>query len=136
MQPLTTGLYAALHACMFVWLSLRTVVQRRRLRVSLGDAGHNSLQRAVRTHANFAEYVPLGLLLMLMTEQRGAPVWALHAMGGALMLARGLHAYGLNSPQIKAPFRPAGVAITLTVLLSASAFLFINYLSTCCHFLR
>jgi uncharacterized protein len=130
MQPLTTGLYAALHVCLFVWLSLHTVLQRRRLRVSLGDAGHDALQRAVRSHANFAEYVPLGLLLMVMTELCGAPKWMLHAMGNALLLARCLHAYGLNNQHVKATFRSAGLAITLTVLLSASSFLLIKYLTT------
>jgi uncharacterized protein len=128
MRALSTAWYAALHGGLYVWLSLRIVVQRRRLRVSLGDAGHHTLQRAIRAHANFAEYVPLALLLMLMTELRGAPAWLLHSMGSALLLARCSHAYGLSSASTQAPFRSAGMAVTLTVLLCAGGYLVFDYL--------
>jgi uncharacterized membrane protein YecN with MAPEG domain len=130
MQSLTTGWYAALATAMYAGLSLHTVALRRHLRVSLGDAGHEALQRAVRIHANFAEYVPLALLLILMAELCDAPTWLLHAMGGTLLIARCLHAYGLSSQRIKAPFRPAGLTLTLTVMLTASGFLCIKNLST------
>jgi uncharacterized protein len=125
---LYTSLYAALLACGFVWLSLRTVVLRRKLRVKLGDGGHDALQRAMRTHANFAEYVPLCLLCIYFCELRGAPAWMLHTLGATLLLARLSHAYGISSQYVKAPFRPAGLALTLTVMLSATAYLFIDYM--------
>ncbi len=125
---LITGFYAALHGWIFIGLSLRTVILRRSLHVPLGDAGHETLLRAMRIHANFAEYVPLSLLLIYFAEQRSAPVWMLHALGSALLIARVLHAYGLSSASIKTPFRPAGLALTLTVMLTASSFLFISTL--------
>jgi uncharacterized protein len=128
MEALSTAWYAALHGGLFVCLSVRIVMQRRRLRVSMGDAGHPTLQRAVRAHANFAEYVPLALLLLLMTELRGAPAWLLHSMGSTLLLARFAHAYGLSSASTQAPFRSAGMAVTLTVLLIAGGYLVFDYL--------
>jgi uncharacterized protein len=121
-----TSVYAALLACGYVWLSLRTVVLRRKLRVGLGDGGHEALQRAMRAHANFAEYVPLCLLCMYFCELSGAPAWMLHALGTTLVLARLLHARGISSPQMKGPFRPVGMALTLTVMLCATTYLLMN----------
>ncbi|MEN9842262.1 MAG: hypothetical protein RLZZ612_91 [Pseudomonadota bacterium] len=37
-------------------------------RVAVGDGGHPELLRAMRVHANFAEYVPLSLGLILVTS--------------------------------------------------------------------
>jgi uncharacterized protein len=127
MQNLNTSLYAVLLTCGFSWLSLRTVVLRRKLRIALGDGGHDALQRAMRAHANFAEYVPLSLLCIYFCELHAAPGWMLHALGTTLVLARLLHAYGISSHQVKFPFRPAGLALTLTVLLIANAYLLIDY---------
>jgi uncharacterized membrane protein YecN with MAPEG domain len=73
MKPIPTILpaYAAILAIFFVVLSIRTIRQRRKLKIGLGDAGNNDMQRAVRVHANFAEYVPLGLLMIYLVEQSG-----------------------------------------------------------------
>ena len=56
--------YAALLALLFVALSWRTIGLRRRYCVAVGDGGQPELLRAMRVHANFAEYVPLALLLI------------------------------------------------------------------------
>ena len=59
-----TPLYAALLGLIFVALSIRTIRLRRRYGVGVGDGNNTELQRAARVHANFAEYVPLALLLI------------------------------------------------------------------------
>lgn len=61
-------LYAALLALLFVALSIRTLLMRRRLGIAIGDAGNESMLRAMRVHSNFAEYVPLSLLLIYFVE--------------------------------------------------------------------
>jgi uncharacterized membrane protein YecN with MAPEG domain len=61
-------LYAGLLALWLVVLSLRVIQARRAARVSLGDGGNRALQRAIRGQANFAEYVPIALLLLLILE--------------------------------------------------------------------
>lgn len=48
--------YAAVLGLLFAALSVRTLLLRRRLRVALGDGGDERLLRAMRVHANFAEY--------------------------------------------------------------------------------
>src|SRR5690606_12493193 len=66
-------IYAALLSLFFAFLTFRTIRLRQRYRVSLGHGKNLLLMRAIRVHGNFAEYVPLGLLLMAASEQLGAP---------------------------------------------------------------
>ncbi len=59
---------------------------------------------AIRAHGNFAEYVPLTLLLMALCELAGVGALWLH-LGGVLLLAgRILHAIGIQIP--RAPNKP------------------------------
>ena len=67
-----TPLYAGLLALLFVALSARVIVQRRRAHVSVGDGNDQSLRQKMRVHANFAEYTPIGLVLLGLTELQGA----------------------------------------------------------------
>ncbi len=115
-----TSLYAALLALIYVALSARVIRQRRAARVSLGSGGDAGLERVARVHANFAEYVPLALLLLLLTELSGLPRWLLHAAGAALVAARLAHVVGLSSPHGYGRFRVGGTAATLTVLILLS----------------
>ena len=63
-----TPVYAAVLALLFLLLSAYAIVLRRRHAVALGDGDVGALQAAIRSHANFAEYVPLALLLMFFLE--------------------------------------------------------------------
>jgi uncharacterized protein len=128
LPPLISGLYAAGLGVVFVLLSLRTLRLRRKLRIGLGDAGHPQMQRAIRVHANFAEYVPLCLGLMCLAEVQAAPAWLLHSLGMALVFARLIHARGVSQVQEQTKFRVIGVALTLSILLIASSYLIFNHL--------
>jgi len=50
------SIYAALLALFYVALSVRTLSMRRQLKIGIGDGGNNTMTRAMRVHANFAEY--------------------------------------------------------------------------------
>nr|WP_265324035.1 MAPEG family protein [Aeromonas veronii] len=50
--------YAALLALLFVLLSIRTIRTRHSRKVALGHGDDPAMLRAMRVHANFAEYVP------------------------------------------------------------------------------
>lgn len=113
--------YAALLACLFIALSWRTIQLRRKLRVAVGDGGHPELLRAMRVHANFAEYVPLSLLLILMVEIGGSPAWLVHGLGLALVLARAAHAWGVSQTKENFRFRITGMLTTFGVLGVAAA---------------
>ena len=56
--------FAAILAILYIQLSFRVIKLRRAKRISLGDGGDKSLQAAIRTHANFIEYVPFSLILL------------------------------------------------------------------------
>lgn len=115
-----TPLYAAVLVLWFLILSLRVVQNRKSAKVSLGDGGNPLLQRAIRGHANFAEYVPLALLLLLILELSHFSIYLLHAIGIALVIARLLHGYALA---FRAEFRFGrywGAVLTFLVLIVES----------------
>ncbi len=113
--------YAALLALLFVALSWRTIKLRRHYRVAVGDGGHPELLRAMRVHANFAEYVPLALVLIALVEIGGSPAWLVHALGLALLLARCSHAWGVSHAKENFRFRISGMMTTFGVLGVAAA---------------
>lgn len=113
-------LYAAFLAVLYVALSIRTIILRDRLHVALGDGGHTQLQRAVRVHANFAEYVPLALLLIAFAEMAGAHAMLIHILAAALCVGRCLHAYGVSQVKETLALRVAGMILTFSVLLIAA----------------
>jgi uncharacterized protein len=116
----TTALYAGLLSLMYGALAVRVVRLRLQLNVRLSDAGDVQLQRAVRTHAHFAEYVPLLLLLMLLLEVNGTPAIGLHAFGGLLLVSRVLHAVGVSAETENVRWRMASMVCTFTLLSGAA----------------
>lgn len=109
-------LYAALLALFFIFLSARTIGVRRKVQVTLGPGDNPEMLRAMRVHANFAEYVPLALILIYLVEAQGTAAWLVHALGAALLLGRCLHAYGVSQVQETFAFRVSGMVLTFTVL--------------------
>lgn len=115
-----TPIYAALCALFFVYLSFRVIGQRRNTKTSLGDGGHDSLQQAIRVHGNFAEYVPMTIVLMALAELQSAPALALHAVGIALIVGRLLHAYAIPSANGRFQFRVSGMILTFLALAAGA----------------
>jgi len=111
-----TALYAGLLALLLLALAARIVLLRRRLRVGIGTGGHPELARATRVHANFAEHVPLALLVLLLLEQWAGAIW-LHGYGTALLASRLLHAWGLSRHAGGSFGRVYGTLITWVLLL-------------------
>ena len=119
----TVSLYAALLALLFVALSVRTLRLRRRLRIAIGDAGSTEMLRAMRVHSNFAEYVPLSLLLIYFAEVSGAPTFLVHALGLCLLAGRLSHAFGVSQLREDFKVRVFGMAMTFTVLGVSAGYL-------------
>jgi uncharacterized protein len=113
-------IYAALLAFVFVALSLRTIRLRHRLRVGVGDGGDPRLQRACRAHANFAEYVPLALLLFAFVEAAGASAVFVHGLCVCLLLGRLSHALGVSRVVEPLGLRVAGMVLTFSALVAAA----------------
>ena len=117
-----TPIYAGLLTIVFVTLSFRVIGARRGAMVPLGDGGHRLLLRRQRVHANFAEYVPLALVLMILAELQGAPRLVLHGLGLALLAGRILHAVGVGREPEPPRFRVVGMGLTFAVLLIGASF--------------
>lgn len=118
--------YAALLAVLFVYLSIRVIRMRRTARVAIGAKGHPGLERAMRVQANFAEYVPFTLVLLVMLELNGLTPSILHGLGAVLLAGRGLHAYGVSHEPENLRFRVTGMALTFTIILVAALLLLLG----------
>jgi uncharacterized membrane protein YecN with MAPEG domain len=113
-------LYAALLALLFVALSIRALRMRRTLRIAVGDSGNQAMLRAMRAHSNFAEYVPLSLILFFFVEESGATAALVHLLCASLLAGRAIHAFGVSQVKERYAFRVAGMALTLTPLIVAA----------------
>lgn len=112
-----TALYAGLLTPILVFLAVRVIRQRRVARVAIGHGDDALLLRRMRVHANFAEHVPLALVLIGLAESLKVMPLILHLMGLALLVARILHAYGVSQPRENFRFRVIGTSTTFSVLL-------------------
>lgn len=108
--------YASLLAALYIFLSLRVIRMRRRERVAVGDGNNLRLRRAIRVHANFAEYVPLALILVAFVEMQRSTALLVHALCLSLVIGRVIHAYGVSQEKEDYRLRVAGMALTFTTI--------------------
>jgi uncharacterized membrane protein YecN with MAPEG domain len=101
----------------YVALSVRTIVGRGKYKVSLGSGESDDMLRRVRTHANFAEYIPLLLIVMGLLEFKDVSQIFLVLFGLSLVVGRGLHFYGLYSARTPLWPRVLGMHLTLWPLI-------------------
>ena len=108
--------YAAILGLLFIFLSIRVIKTRRKERVAIGDGGNPRMQRAIAVHNNFAQYVPLALLLLAFLEMQQGPTVPIQILCAALLISRLLHAYGVSQMQENFRFRVVGVLTTFGVI--------------------
>jgi uncharacterized protein len=119
-MPFTiTLLIAAALAIVNLWLAARIVRLRFRDRVLTGHGDLPLLETRMRAQANFAEYVPIALILMALIEWRTGPNLLLWIIGAALVIGRLVHPLGMDARTVHA-LRGVGIALTwLTTLALA-----------------
>ncbi len=110
-----TSIYAGLCGLLMAWLALQTIKARRANKVKLGDGGNFELQSAIRAHGNFAEYMPISLILLFLLEYNGAPALVIHVIGIAFLAGRWIHAQGLLKDNLRK--RVMGMGYTLNILI-------------------
>jgi uncharacterized membrane protein YecN with MAPEG domain len=115
-----TVLYAGLNGLLLLVLVVGVMRQRLRTGVQFGAGGSEELERAQRCLGNWAEYVPLALILMGLLEAQRTSAYLLHALGIAITVGRVLHAWGLSRNSGRSFGRSAGMVLTWAVLLVAS----------------
>jgi uncharacterized membrane protein YecN with MAPEG domain len=110
----TAALYAGVNILILLVLAVLVIMGRRRHKIVLGDGGNTAFTRAVRAHANAAEYIPAALvgLVTLALFDPATPVWLIHAAGLSLTIGRLLHAFGLHAGALNLG-RVLGVSLTL-----------------------
>ena len=115
-----TPLYAAIAAILFAVLSFRTLIMRQKLGVAVGHSGDAGLERAIRAHGNFAEYVPLTLLVIFFLESQGAGAFIIHTLCSCLLVGRVFHAISVSRLNEPIFLRSIGMGLTFTALIAAS----------------
>ena len=115
---LMTSIIAAILTMIFVKLSFAVIGLRRKNKVGLGSGGYDDLERAIRAQGNFAEYVPIGLILIACLELNGAPSWLVILPGIALIIGRLIHAKGINEPPPNFSSRVLGMKFTFGTLIT------------------
>lgn len=96
MSVYISAFYASLLAIFYVYLSFLVINERRKAGVGIGTGNEPALERSIRVHANFIEYVPLSLILLLCLENLASVPWIVHAGGIMLFVSRLAHAAGLR----------------------------------------
>ena len=91
-----TLLYGGLAGLLVTLLGVNVSRLRGLHRVGVGMPVPPEMARPWRAHGNAVEWVPLGLVLLLLLELTGRVGRVpLHVLGGTFLLARVLHAGGL-----------------------------------------
>lgn len=114
-----TSTYAGLFALLFVALSFQVINCRRRGLADTNNPEHWRLQRSIRGHGNFAEYVPLIVLLMALGEFGNASPLSIHFIGIVLLAGRVCHGIAFSTEKGIFQFRTIGTVLTMIALISA-----------------
>ena len=97
--PITLTIAGAA-AILTIWLSrARLAGCGGQFKIGVGDGGNEGLLRRMRAHGNFVENdADLVLILLGLIELAGGDVWILWAAAILFILARILHAFGMDRP--------------------------------------
>lgn len=111
-----TGLYAGILALIYIILSFNVIMKRREFKIGMGDGDNKILKKAIRAHGNFAEFIPMILIMMILVEYTLANALMMHIIGISLIIARILQAKGLLKTEIASFERVAGTLMTFTIM--------------------
>jgi len=125
---IVTPMFAALFGVLYVLLAFNVVRLRIGGQIAYGDGDNRDLMIAIRTHANFAEYLPFTLLLLWFVESMTFSITLVFWLGTILLIGRVLHVLGMAYPKSLMICRKIGVVVTLSVILVASTRLLFHYL--------
>ncbi len=108
------------------WVSTVEQMSQKLAATKASDEG--VLQRKVRAHGNFTEYVPIGLLFIVALELMHSPTWLVWLLGGTLTVARIVYSYGVITTYGPSVGRAIGFFLTWFVyILGASACVYYGF---------
>ena len=120
-----TPLFAAIFALAYLYLTTAVIKLRMSGKVAIGVENNDSsinedLQKAVRIHANFIEYVPIALILFWFLENITYSPNTVFWLGCILLIARLAHVIGMQNHSKYLFLRKWGVIVTLAVIAFSS----------------
>jgi uncharacterized membrane protein YecN with MAPEG domain len=124
MIPSVTLLYAGLCGLLVTLLGMYVSAQRSKHKAATGQLPE-AIIRPVRAHGNATEWIPTGLLLLLLLELSHIGNVSLHVLGGGFLLGRLIHAFGMLN---KSPIGVVGAGINYLLMLVMSVW------AVCQHF--
>lgn len=113
-----TALYGALLGLIGVILAGMVGRARSAAKISLGEGSDPRLLEAIRRHMNFVENVPLALILLAAVEINGGGRTWVHVLGGALLVARIIHPFGISVDKANTWQRGAGAGLTFLMMIA------------------
>jgi uncharacterized membrane protein YecN with MAPEG domain len=113
-----TPIYGSLLALIVVLLAYRVTTFRQKEKIGLGDEDcSNAMKCAIRAHGNAVENIPIGIILLLISELNYLTPWMLHLFGLVLILSRLSHAWGMSNNGGASKARIYGTLFTWLVLI-------------------
>ena len=118
MADMHISLFSAGIAALIVgWLGWRCGSVRMSDKILHGDGGNALLARRMRAQANFTEYTPIALILIVLLDLMDVNPLILGLSALAFMLGRVLHAIGMDADDTHWA-RATGMALTFPLLLA------------------
>lgn len=112
--------YFVLLVLIYIGLSAHVILQRRKFRVSLGTGQSPALEKAVRIHGNFAEYVPMMMVMLVVLEINRLSAVLLNVFWICLVISRLAHIIGLSSNRQPHWARGLGMCLTGAVMIGSA----------------
>ena len=119
--PSITAAYLGILALLYAVLGLQVSRLRRGNRVLFGDGDNIKLRSAIRAHANFAEYVPIIVLMVALLEMSGMAAARVHLLMAALLHPLGMYV-GPRTLQFQI-CRVGGIVLTILALIGSAILL-------------
>ncbi|MCO4825425.1 MAG: MAPEG family protein [Amylibacter sp.] len=107
-----TAAAAVILGALYIFMTLRIALQRRGQRIAMGDNSDPQLAKKIRGHANAAEQIPLGLILIGLNEAMNSSPTAL-TLAALLIIGRILHAIHFYSEDKPVRYRAYGMLLTI-----------------------
>lgn len=123
------GLYASINFALYIYLAARIIAVRRSKKIGIGGGGDSELDLRIRVHGNAAEYMPFGLIGLILLSAIGVHSYILHGIGIFFTIGRILHAYGLSKSRGATFGRLVGMVLTLSSLGITAFILFFNFIT-------
>jgi uncharacterized membrane protein YecN with MAPEG domain len=107
------GVYVGINLLINLFLAYRVSASRVKNNVLSGTDGCEPLYNASRAHVLNVEYLPIGLIGIVVLHLLSASIYVIHVVGLALTIGRILHAIGLST-NARAVSKPRIIGSLLT----------------------